>query len=97
MPSHDEIAETIESQGEIFNQAAVNEASWIEEILNRAYEIRRARGGLFGYDLEDWLQAQRELTERNRAGQFRAKEIRHAGSAYRDQERNCEKCFGLNN
>jgi hypothetical protein len=97
MPSHDEIAETIEKQGEIFNQAAVTEASWIEEILNRAYEIRRARGGLFGYDLEDWLQAQRELTERNRAGQFQAKEIHHAGSAYRDQERNCEKCFGLNN
>jgi len=73
MPSHDEIAETIESQGEIFNQAAVTEASWIEEIVNRAHEIRRARGGLFGYDLEDWLQAQRELTERNGADQFQPK------------------------
>ena len=97
MPSHDEIAETIESQGEIFNQAAVTEASWIEEIVNRAHEIRRARGGLFGYDLEDWLQAQRELTERNDADQFQVKEPPHAGSAHRDQERNREKCFGLNN
>jgi hypothetical protein len=97
MPSHDEIAETIEKQGEIFNQAAVTEASWIEEILNRAYKIRRARGGLFGYDLEDWVQAQRELTERNGADQFQTKETPHAESAHRDQERNCEKCFGLDN
>ncbi len=97
MSSHNEIAETIESQSDIFNETAVTEASWIVEILNRAYEIRRARGGLFGYDLEDWLQAQRELTEKNRAGQVRAKETAQAGSAHRDQERNREKCFGLNN
>src|SRR3981189_1355252 len=97
MPSHDEIAETIESQGEIFNQAAVNEASWIEEILNRAYEIRRARGGLFGYDLEGWLQAERSLTERNGADEFQAKKPRHAEWAHRDQERNREQCSGLNN
>jgi hypothetical protein len=85
MPSHNEFAEPIESQGEIFNEAAVTKASWIAEILNRAYEIRRARGGLFGYDLEDWLQAQRELTEKNRAGRVRAKQTPHAGSAHRDQ------------
>jgi hypothetical protein len=97
MPSHNEIAEANESQGEISNEAAVTEASWIEEILNRAYEIRRARGGLFGYDLEDWLQAQKELTERNRAGGVRAKETPQAGSAQWDQERNREKCVGLNN
>ena len=63
MPSHDQIAEAVESQAEIFDEAAVTKASWIVEILNRAYEIRRARGGLFGYDLEDWLQAERELVE----------------------------------
>jgi hypothetical protein len=97
MPSHDQIAEAVESQDEIFDEAAVTKASWIVEILNRAYEIRRARGGLFGYDLEDWLQAQRELTEKNRAGRVRAKETPRAGSAHRDQERNREKCLGLNN
>jgi hypothetical protein len=66
MLTHDEIAETIEPQGVIFSEGAVSEAFQIENILNRAYEIHRARGGLFGYDLEDWLEAQRELAERNR-------------------------------
>jgi len=34
-----------------------------EEIRNRAYEIYLQRGGQPGYELEDWLQAERELTE----------------------------------
>jgi hypothetical protein len=97
MLSNDEIAGTIESQGTIFSEAAVNEALQIEEILNRAYEIRRARGGLFGYDLEDWLQAERELAERKRASQFRVEETTHAESLSRDEERNCEQCIGFNN
>lgn len=33
----------------------------IEEILRRAYRIHRERGGMFGYDFEDWAQAWREL------------------------------------
>lgn len=32
------------------------------EIRNRAYEIYLQRGGQPGYELEDWLQAQRELS-----------------------------------
>jgi hypothetical protein len=32
-----------------------------EEIAGRAYEIYMARGGTHGYDIEDWLQAEREL------------------------------------
>jgi hypothetical protein len=32
-----------------------------EEIRNRAYEIYMARGGAPGDELEDWLQAEREL------------------------------------
>jgi hypothetical protein len=31
------------------------------EIRRRAYEIYLERGGLPGYDLEDWLQAESEL------------------------------------
>ena len=31
------------------------------EIARRAYEIYRARGGAPGCDLDDWLQAEREL------------------------------------
>ena len=33
-----------------------------QEIRNRAYEIYLQRGGQSGYELEDWLQAERELT-----------------------------------
>ena len=50
----------------IFDAEAVNAASRIEEVLNRAQEIHRSRGGRFGYDLEDWLQAEKELAEKNR-------------------------------
>ena len=32
-----------------------------EAIARRAYEIYTARGGSHGYDIEDWLQAEREL------------------------------------
>ncbi len=32
-----------------------------EEIARRAYEIFTARGGTHGYDIEDWLKAEREL------------------------------------
>jgi len=34
------------------------------EIEQRAYEIHLERGGIHGQDLEDWLQAERELTAR---------------------------------
>ena len=88
MVSHDEIGEKIEPQVVIPSMDAVNEAFRIEEVLNRAHEIHRARGGLFGYDLEDWLQAERELAERNRADQFWVEETAHAESRPWDQERN---------
>jgi hypothetical protein len=34
-----------------------------EQIRIRAYEIYLQRGGQPGYELEDWLQAERELTK----------------------------------
>ena len=37
-----------------------------QEIAARAYEIFLARGGHPGNDLDDWLQAERELTEKSR-------------------------------
>jgi hypothetical protein len=33
-----------------------------QEIKNRAYEIYLQRGAQPGYEVEDWLQAERELT-----------------------------------
>jgi hypothetical protein len=35
-----------------------------KEIRRRAFEIHLARGGATGWDMQDWLQAERELTER---------------------------------
>ena len=34
-----------------------------EQIARRAYEIYQARGANDGADLDDWLQAERELSE----------------------------------
>ena len=33
----------------------------IEEVLQRAHEIHRRHGGIFGYDFEDWVQAWSDL------------------------------------
>lgn len=35
-----------------------------EEIRKRAYEIYLARGATLGFELDDWLQAERELRSR---------------------------------
>lgn len=35
-----------------------------DEIHHRAYEIHIERGGIHGYDLDDWLQAERELQKK---------------------------------
>ena len=69
---HDEITEKSESRRMTSDEGAVDEAFQIEKVLNRAHEIHVKRGGLFGYDLEDWLQAERELSDRARADWIRA-------------------------
>jgi hypothetical protein len=61
MHLHSEAAERIEVEDGSFSEDAASEGVRIEEILHRAHQIHRARGGLIGYDLEDWLQAEREL------------------------------------
>jgi hypothetical protein len=70
---------------------APSEALQIEEVMNRAHEIHLARGGLIGYDLEDWLQAERELFERNRAEHFQFEKTSRAEPLPWDQERNFHK------
>jgi Protein of unknown function (DUF2934) len=40
-----------------------------EEIQQRAYEIYVERGGIQGRDVEDWLQAERELRAKYAADQ----------------------------
>jgi hypothetical protein len=36
----------------------------LDEIRRRAFEIHIERGGIHGCDLDDWLQAERELKEK---------------------------------
>jgi hypothetical protein len=43
--------------------AAVERARGIDELMRRAYQIHRQQDGIFGYDLGDWLQAEKELAE----------------------------------
>lgn len=41
------------------------EASREEEVRRRAYELYEARGCGDGHDLEDWLEAEAEITDRS--------------------------------
>ena len=43
-------------------EAGLLHSSREQEIRNRAFEIYQQRGGQFGYELEDWLRAERETT-----------------------------------
>ena len=47
-------------QGEAVDTSAADSPQ-LEEIRIRAYEIYIERGGQPGHDLDDWLQAEREL------------------------------------
>ena len=62
----------------------INEAVKIEKILRRAKEIHRERGGVLGYDFEEWLQAWDELPseggEVNNAGSRGTRGIRSAAA-----------------
>lgn len=89
------IAEEIDSREVNSTEAEVRHGFQIAEVLNRAYEIRRARGGFFGYNLQDWLQAEREIASGDHANS-RGEETTGAGSLCENDANNCEKCFGLN-
>ena len=78
---------------EQFKSQEINDAMWIEEILNRAHEIHRAHGGLFAYDLEDWLEAERELAHSTHAPSRPVEETTYVESRCLGQE--SKKCYGL--
>ena len=44
-----------------------------DEIRQRAYDIYTERGGIDGLDLEDWLQAERELWANHKSNETRPK------------------------
>ena len=43
------------------SNANAKELALFERIAQRAYELYEQRGGQAGYELEDWLQAEREV------------------------------------
>jgi len=53
----------LESQAKVRSVSRVRHPS-DEEVRRRAYEIHVARGGIRGYDLDDWLEAEKELTQK---------------------------------
>jgi Protein of unknown function (DUF2934) len=62
--------------------APANHTPTREEIRVRAYEIYLERGGLAGNELDDWLQAERELERATlpKASEFSVKEELHETS-----------------
>ncbi len=54
----------ITSQPDIAEQERSKSAPTPAEIRQRAFEIHVERGGIHGCDLDDWMQAERELQEK---------------------------------
>lgn len=54
-------SETVESGAEIRSREGLAGSSREEDIRCRAYEIYLGRGEEAGHEIEDWLQAEREL------------------------------------
>jgi hypothetical protein len=63
MLSRKEMNNRLETQEKCLANLGASDGLRIEEILRRAHEIHRERGGVFAYDFEDWLQAWGEQPE----------------------------------
>ncbi len=61
--ANEKIPTQVESQTERQAVPSLRHSS-PEEIRRRAFEIHIERGGIHGCDLDDWLQAERELENR---------------------------------
>jgi hypothetical protein len=66
-------------------------SSTTEAVMNLAREIHRAHGGLIGYDLEDWHEAEHELFDKNRPEHFQPEETANEEPLPLGQERNSQK------
>jgi hypothetical protein len=90
MSSQNEVHDKFETKDMRGANLEVNDAMKIEKILRRAKEIHRERGGVLGYDFEEWLQAWNELptegAEANGAASRETHGIRLAAAARRRSE-----------
>ena len=57
------IRKEVESRTKVRTVSPVRNPS-DEEVRRRAFEIHIERGGIHGCDLDDWIQAEEELTEK---------------------------------
>jgi hypothetical protein len=57
-----------------------------EAIAKRAYELYLQRGSVPGYELDDWLQAEAELTAEAAAAADRGRDPRQPGSGASERE-----------
>jgi hypothetical protein len=60
----EELHATPDKQPSTFGRTTAEETSE-EQIRRRAYELYEARGDGNGHDLEDWFEAESEITGRN--------------------------------
>jgi hypothetical protein len=63
MSSHDEIRDQLDMQQMCPANPDATDGLRIEKVLRRAHEIHRERGGMIGYDADEWLQAWGESPE----------------------------------
>jgi hypothetical protein len=70
-PKSTEKSESREEQKPTQENGVAEERPSQEEIERRAHEIYLERGGIHGRDLDDWLQAERELKEETGPGAFK--------------------------
>ena len=61
MSTHKKTQSLVVEDGKLTAQADAPCEPTLEEIRVRAYEVYIQRGRIDGFDLEDWLQAEREL------------------------------------
>ena len=66
---HGDRSKPVEPGTETQEQGRLSASTREDKIRGRAYELYVERGGEPGRDIEDWLQAERELTDKsNTAG-----------------------------
>ena len=61
-PKTGEVTEAVEPGAQARSQDGLVDSLREEEIRRRAYEVYLERGEEHGHEIEDWLQAERELT-----------------------------------
>jgi hypothetical protein len=60
-------SKAVEPGTETQEQGRLSASTREDKIRRRAYELYVERGGQPGRDIEDWLQAERELTDKSNA------------------------------